>query len=88
MRVVRFADYEPGDTIQALEDLLTRAKAGQIRGIGFFFTTGSRRHRLGLTGHYIRDPFDALACATRLEYKINQIISTADDELATATIPL
>lgn len=86
--VTDISEYEGREIIAALVDLLERAHQGRLRGLAFAVKTGPRKHRLGITGDYYRDPYDALGCVTRMEYKLNQLISARDDEPDTSTMPL
>jgi len=88
MSVTTIDEYRSRDTIAALRDLLNRAERGQIRGLAFAIKVGARRHRLGFTGHYYEDPIETLGCVTRMEYKLNQLISARDGEPETRTMPL
>lgn len=88
MNVTTIEDYRSRDMIEALEDLLGRARKGQLRGFAFAIKVGSRRHRVGFTGTYWDDPTEALGCVTRMEYKLNQLISSRDGEPETRTMPL
>lgn len=88
MTVTRITEEGTRETIAALEDLLQRARAGQIYGIAFSIKTGPKQHRIGFTGEYWRDPVQLLGCVTRMEYKVNHIISDRDNEHDTMTMPL
>lgn len=86
--VTDISEYEGREIVAALLELLERAQQGRLRGFAFAVKTGPRKHRLGITGDYWRDPYDALGCVTRMEYKLNQLISQRDDEPDTSTMPL
>lgn len=88
MNVTRISDYQHRDMILALNDLLAQARAGRLRAFMFATKTGTRRHSIGLTGEYWDDPTDALGVVTRMEYKVNQLISARDDDPTTDTMPL
>lgn len=88
MNVTRISDYQNRDTVSALKDMLARAQAGKLRGVAFAVKTGAKRHLMGMTGEYWDDPHEALSVATRMEYKINQVISGRDDEQRTDFAPL
>lgn len=88
MNVTRIDDYTDHDAIAALSDLLARARAGQLRGFAFVIKTAPKRHKMGFTGSYWDDPGEALIVATRMQYKLNQMISARDDEPSTDLMPL
>lgn len=88
MSVTRIDEHKSRDTIEALQDLLVLAERGQLRGLAFAIKTGTRRHAIGFTGHYLDDPIETLGCVTRMEYKLNQLISARDDEVETRSMPL
>lgn len=75
------------DTVATLEDLMRRARLGQISGMAFAIKTGARSHRIGFTGHYLDDPLEALGCVTRMGYRLNQM-AESDDESDTRSMPL
>lgn len=80
MNITRIEEYMARDTVTALRQLLDRAEKAQLKGFAFAFTTGTKRHRYGLTGDYRDDPAQALAVVTRMEYKVNQLMSAQEDE--------
>lgn len=88
MTVTRIDEYQSRDIISALQDLLARAENGRLRGFAFAIKLGPRHHRIGFTGDYWNDPYDLLGCVTRMEYKVNQVISSRDDDPETNTMPL
>lgn len=88
MTVARIDDYQHREIVIALRDLLERAEKGRIKGFAFSIKTGPKRHRIGFTGDYWTDPYEVLGCVTRMEYKVNQLISARDDEPETRTMPL
>lgn len=88
MSVTRIDEHHNHDTVEALRDLLRKAEAGQLRGLGFVVKVGLRRHRIGFTGDYLDDPVQVLGCVTRMEYKVNQLISSRDSEPETRSMPL
>jgi hypothetical protein len=74
MTVIRITEYRDRDTINVLEDLLERAKRGEIRGMCFAIKTDVAHHGIGLTGEYIEDPTDVLAVVSRIEFEVNMLI--------------
>lgn len=86
--VTRIDETTHREIVDALRDLLARAETHRLRGFGFFAKTGPNRMLMGVTGEYWRDPFQALAGVTRMEYKVNQLISSRDDEPETGHMPL
>lgn len=88
MNIVRIDDYRDADTIATLRDLLQRAENGKLRGIAFSIKTSGNQHRLGMTGAYWDNPHEVLMCATRLSYKVNQLLSARNGEPETTTMPL
>jgi hypothetical protein len=54
------------DTIQALEQLLDQARAGQLKGFMFVAKYGMHRHEPGATGDYRHEPTNALGAAAKL----------------------
>lgn len=88
MPVTKIEEHKSRDTIEALQDLLVLAESGQLRGLAFAIKTGIRRHSIGFTGHYRVDPIETLGCITRMEYKLNQLISARDDDVETRSMPL
>lgn len=88
MSVTRITDHQSRDTIDALRDLLKRAEDGRLRAFAFSVKTASKRHLIGFTGDYWADPTDALGSITRMEYKVNQLISAREDEPDTGHTPL
>lgn len=88
MSITRIEEYHARDTVAALRDLLERAEAGRLRAFAFAIKTGPKRHRYGFTGDYRTDPAEALGCVTRMEYKVNQLMSANDHEPETQNMPL
>jgi len=88
MTITKISEFSSRETVQALQQLLRRAEAGQITGLAFAIKTGPKRHRIGFTGDYWRDPVQLLGCVTRMEYRVNHIISGRDCEAETRTMPL
>lgn len=88
MNVTRIEVVRHRDTIEALRDLLMRAESGGIRAIAFSVKTRSKRHLIGFTGDYSHDPHEVLGIVTRMEYKLNQLISTIGDDPETEAMPL
>lgn len=88
MNVTRIDEHQSRGIEAALLDLLDRAKKNQLRAFAYAFKTGTRHHRYGLSGEYRDDPAQALAVVTRMEYKVNQLISAQDDEPRTDFAPL
>jgi hypothetical protein len=74
MTVIRITEYRDRDTINVLEDLLKRAKRGEVRGICFAIKTDIGHHGIGLTGEYITDPTDVLAVVSRIDFEVNMLI--------------
>lgn len=72
--VVRIVEYKNRDTISALEDMLGRAKRGEILGLCFSYKIDQGHHGIGLTGEYITDPTDVLAVASRINFEVNMIL--------------
>ncbi len=89
MQVIRIRDYQGRDIVEALIDLLERAQDGKLRGFAFAIKIGPHNHRIGITGDYWGDPGELLACATRLEYKLNVMMDGGEDTgPPTRTMPL
>lgn len=88
MTVTKISEHASRETVDALSELLARAQAGQISGLAFAIKTGPKRHRICFTGEYWRDPVQLLGCVTRMEYRVNHIISDRDGEADTRTMPL
>lgn len=88
MNITKIEEYKNLDTVQTLRDLLDRAERGRLRAFAFSFKSGPYRHRFGFTGDYVNNPVEVLGCVTRMEYKVNQMISARDDEPETRTMPL
>lgn len=88
MVVTRIGEHQSRETVGVLEELLARATRGEITALAFAIKTGPRKHRIGITGEYWRDPVQVLGVVTRLEYRVNHIISGRDDEQQTETMPL
>ena len=88
MTVTRIEDVLDMTILEALDDLKRRHLNGQLKGLAFSIKIGPRRHRIGFTGAYWDDPHEALGCVTRMEYKLNQLISSRDEEPETNTMPL
>ena len=76
--VVQLATARHRETLAALRDLLARAEKGQIAGLMFAIKTSPKRHQIGFTGDYSNDPGEALGCASRMQYKANQLASVRD----------
>jgi len=72
--VIRIHEYLNRDTISALEDMLARAKRGEIHGLCFAFKLDDRHHGIGLTGEYVDDPTDVLAVVSRIAFEINFLV--------------
>ena len=88
MNVTRIEDHQARDIEDAVRDMVGRLGKHQMRGLGFCMKVGPYRHIVGFTGDYLNDPFQALACCTRMEYKANQLLSVLDDDHATRPAPL
>lgn len=88
VNVTKISDYEATETIVALKDLLVRAQDGRLRGFAFVIKIAPRTHRVGFTGDYWNDPVELLGPVTRMEYKVNQLISSRDGDPETSTMPL
>jgi hypothetical protein len=86
--VTEIAEYKGRDIIIALRDLLHRAEQGRLRAFAFCIKTGPHRHRIGFAGDYYTDPAQALFCASRMQYKANQLVSARDFEPDTESMPL
>lgn len=67
---------------------MIRANAGRLHGLAFVVKTGPKRHQVGLVGGYRDDPVDALGGITRMAYKINQLISSRDNDPETSAMQL
>lgn len=74
MTVIRITEYRNRDTINVLEDLLARAKRGEVLGLCYAFKRNAGHHGIGLTGEYIDDPTDVLAVASRIDFEVNMLI--------------
>lgn len=72
--VIRIVEYKYRDTITALEDMLARAKRGEILGLCFAFKTDAKHHGICLTGEYVDDPTDVLAVASRIDFEVNMLV--------------
>ena len=88
MNVTQIDQHPHNDTVLALREILERAERGQVRGLVFAIKLPGRRHRIGFTGSYFDDPIDALGTVTRIEYKLNQLISARDSEPESRSMPL
>lgn len=88
MSITTIEEYKANEINKALRELLQRSENHQLRAFMFAVKTGPRKHRFGLTGEYLVDPFQALACLSRMGYKCNQLISARDDEPQTSLAPL
>ena len=86
--VIDMAAFKNRDTVAALTELLQRALQGQLLGLAFIYKTRRKRHGIGLTGDYCDDPSEALAGASRMLYKANQLMSARADEPDTESMPL
>jgi hypothetical protein len=71
---IRIVEYLNRDTISSLEDMLSRAKRGEIHGLCFSFKTAAGMHEIGLTGEYFTDPTDVLAVASRIDFEVNMLV--------------
>lgn len=88
MAVTQITEHRSKELVEALEELLARATRGHLHGLMFSIKTRSRRHQIGFAGDYWRDPIEALGIITRMEYKLNQLVSVRDDEPETRGMPL
>lgn len=88
MNVTKISEHASREVVETLDYLLGRARKGQIRALAFAIKTGPRRHRIGFSGEYWDDPVETLGCVTRMEFKLNQLISERDGETETRTMPL
>lgn len=89
MTATKITQHADHDTVALLETLLQRAQAGRLSGMACLFKTGPKRHRIAIAGDYWRDPIEVLGGVTRLEYKINELITERDgDHPETRTMPL
>ena len=86
--VIDMAECKSRDTVATFRDLLERALSGRLRGFAFVYKTTRARHCIGLTGDYLDDPSQALAGASRMQYKANQLMSARADDPDTETMPL
>jgi len=88
MNVTKIENYQNRETIAALRDLLERAERGAVRGMAFTIKVRGNRHMVGFTGDYHANPHEMLGVITRMEYKVNQLISALDDDPETTSMPL
>lgn len=89
MTATKITEHADHDTVALLEALLQRAQAGRLSGIACLFKTGPKRHRIAICGDYWRDPIEVLGGVTRLEYRINEMITDREgDHRETKTMPL
>lgn len=89
MRVTKITESADREILAALHDLATRYERGEIRGLLYAVKlAGQRQHRIGFCGHYWQDVGDALCCVSRMEYKLNQLMSVRDGEVSTDIMPL
>jgi hypothetical protein len=72
--VIRITEFRDRVTVSALEDMLARAKRGEIRGLCFAFKLDAGHHGIGLTGEYFTDPTDVLAVVSRIEFEVNLLV--------------
>lgn len=71
--VTHIEEFRNKETIGVLEELLELAKAGQITGFVFACKYNSKRHGIGLTGDYRKDPIEALAISARIIHVLNTL---------------
>jgi hypothetical protein len=79
MAVIRITEYQNRDTVSALEDMLARARRGEILGLCFAYKIDQKNHGIGLTGEYITDPTDVLAVVSRIEFEVNMLVRERGD---------
>ena len=73
-KIVNLGEVRARDTVAVLEELLSRAKAGQISGVVVGYRMGPLDHRVGVTGTYREDPVQGLAIAGRVAHVLNKMI--------------
>lgn len=89
MTVTHITEEGNRDTVALLRKLLERAEAGRLVGIACIVKMGPKRHRMGIAGDYWLDPLEVLGGATRLEYRINELITDRQPGAAESrTMPL
>jgi hypothetical protein len=89
MGVTRIANRDEQQIVEALRDLLELAKEGQIQGLTFAAKVhGQQTPLIGFLGHHWREPSQAMAAVTRIEYKLNQLMSARYGEPDTGSTPL
>lgn len=70
MNVVPIAQYRDRKTVQVLEALLEKARAGQIQGVAVCFKTPDGFEDSAITGAYADSTDAAAAAAMRLSMKL------------------
>jgi len=76
--VVRIPEYKHRDTIEALEALLVKARAGEITGLIWGARFGDWNHGIGVTGHYRTDPITGLGAAGRIFATLNKLVENPE----------
>lgn len=80
MQVTRIEEYKSRETIKLLEELLERARLGEILGLVFCVRLGVKAHAMGVSGHYLEDPVMAIAVTARMNHRLN--VAADDIELS------
>lgn len=76
------------ETIEIARALLALAEQGEARGLLFSVKLGPGNHQTGMTGDYWRDPCEAMAAASILNYGANQLHAARRSEPSTGLMPL
>ena len=82
MAITQLEAYKSRETIEHLEDLLERAKNGEILGLVFCVKLGLKRHAMGISGRYLDDPVLAVAVTARMNHRLNAAADSLEDEPA------
>lgn len=64
--VIRIIEYRNKDTIAVCEEIIEKAKRGEIVGMLYAIRLNDFDHGIGATGKYRDDPISGLAAAGRL----------------------
>lgn len=66
------------EIIALLNDLLGRAKRGEITSIMVGMSLGSVQYAMTLAGNYAQNPMDALAVVERIRYRLNVLAESQE----------
>lgn len=82
MTITTVADYLNRDTVLVLEQLLVRARSGELRGVTICTRPDRGADELVLTGIYRNRPEKAVNACVRMAWRLSQLQDDLDEQQA------